>query len=122
VATYPTMTFSSTSVKPTDADDFMMTGNLTIKNVTKPVKSPVHIIGHIPDDGGTRVGYEGKITIDRRDFGITDSRLMGAYSSSAIKWTSALALKLRARCDSTSEAAPLRGCARCRGGTQRLRT
>jgi polyisoprenoid-binding protein YceI len=77
VATYPTMTFSSTNIRPTGTDDFMMTGNLTIKNITKPVKFPVHIIGHIPDDGGTRVGYEGKITIDRRDFGITDSRLMG---------------------------------------------
>jgi polyisoprenoid-binding protein YceI len=77
VATYPTMSFSSTNVKPTDADDFVMTGNLTIKNITKSVKIPVHIIGHIPDDAGTRVGYEGKITIDRRDFGITDSRLLG---------------------------------------------
>ena len=48
----------STNVKPTDADDFVMTGNLTIKNITKSVKVPVHIMGHIPDDGGTRVGYE----------------------------------------------------------------
>ena len=76
VATYPTMSFSSSSVAPIDGNDFTITGNLTIRNVTKSVRFPVHIIGVIPDDGGSRVGYEAKLTIDRRDFGITDSRLM----------------------------------------------
>ena len=73
---YPTMTFRSTSITPVDAADFTMNGLLTIKNVTKPVRFPVHIIGHIADSGGTRAGYEGTLAIDRRDFGITDSRLM----------------------------------------------
>jgi polyisoprenoid-binding protein YceI len=75
-ATYPTIAFKSTSIAPIDASHFKLTGDLTIKNVTKPVSFPVHIIGHIPDNGGTRVGYEGTLTIDRRDFGITDNRLM----------------------------------------------
>ena len=75
-ARYPTMTFRSTTITPVDAADFTLSGLLTIKNVTKPVRFPVHIIGHIPDSGGTRVGYEGTLTIDRRDFGITDARLM----------------------------------------------
>jgi polyisoprenoid-binding protein YceI len=73
---YPTMTFKSTKIVPVDAADFNMTGDLTIKNVTKSITIPVHILGKVPDDRGTRVGYEGKVTIDRRDFGITDSRLM----------------------------------------------
>jgi polyisoprenoid-binding protein YceI len=74
--TYPYMTFRSTKVTPLAADRFMLTGDLTVKNVTKSVDFPVHIIGAIPDSGGTRVGYEGSLTIDRRDYGITDSRLM----------------------------------------------
>ncbi|HTV73279.1 MAG TPA: YceI family protein [Candidatus Acidoferrales bacterium] len=75
-ADYPYMSFRSTQVTPTGANDFVLTGDLTIKNITKSVSFPVHIIGHIPDSGGTRVGYEGNLTIDRRDFGITDNRLM----------------------------------------------
>jgi polyisoprenoid-binding protein YceI len=73
---YPFMTFRSTKITPSGRDQFLLTGDLTVKNVTKPVSFPVHIIGHIPDSGGTRVGYEGTLTVDRRDFGITDARLM----------------------------------------------
>jgi len=73
---YPYMTFQSTTIKPLGPSRFQLTGNLTIKNVTKSVSFPVDVIGHIPDSGGTRVGYEGTLTIDRRDFGITDDRLM----------------------------------------------
>lgn len=75
-ADYPTMAFRSTKIVPIDADDFKLTGNLTVKNVTKSVTFPVHVIGHIPENGGTRVGYDGELTVDRRDFGITDNRLM----------------------------------------------
>jgi polyisoprenoid-binding protein YceI len=73
---YPYMTFRSTSVKPLGPSRFQLTGNLTIKNITKRVSFPVDVIGRIPDSGGTRVGYEGSLTVDRRDFGITDTRLM----------------------------------------------
>jgi polyisoprenoid-binding protein YceI len=73
---YPYMTFRSTSIKPLGPARFQLTGGLTIKNITKTVSFPVDVIGHIPDDGGTRVGYQGTLTVDRRDFGITDARLM----------------------------------------------
>jgi polyisoprenoid-binding protein YceI len=73
---YPYMTFHSTSVAPLGPSRFQLTGDLTIKNITKRVSFPVDVIGHIPDSGGTRVGYEGTLIIDRRDFGITDDRLM----------------------------------------------
>lgn len=75
-ARYPTITFKSTKIKPLDRDDFLLTGDLTVKNITKAETFPVHIIGKIPDSGGTRVGYQGELKVDRRDFGITDSRLM----------------------------------------------
>jgi polyisoprenoid-binding protein YceI len=73
---YPYITFASTAIQRLDASHFQLTGNLTIKGITKRVSFPVDVIGHIPDSGGTRVGYEGSLTIDRRDFGITDAHLM----------------------------------------------
>jgi polyisoprenoid-binding protein YceI len=73
---YPTMTFHSTKIVSKGPDDFEVTGNLTIKNVTKAVEFPVHVEGRVPDEGGgTRVGYSGQLHIDRRDFGIVDNRL-----------------------------------------------
>ena len=51
VAKYPTMTFRSTSIVSKDASNFSVTGDLTIKNVTKPVTFPVHVVG---DYSGSR--------------------------------------------------------------------
>jgi polyisoprenoid-binding protein YceI len=78
VAKYPTMTFRSTSIVAKDSTDFTVTGNLTIKNVTKPVTFPMHVVGIIPDPRGWRVGYNGKLSIDRRDWGIVDNSLTPA--------------------------------------------
>lgn len=78
VAKYPTMTFRSTSVVSQNATTFTVNGNLTIKNVTKPVSFPVHVVGIIPEGKGWRVGYAGDLTIDRRDWGIVDARLTPA--------------------------------------------
>lgn len=78
VAKYPTVTFRSTSIVTKDASNFSVTGDLTIKNVTKPVSFPVHVVGIIPDRGGWRVGYSGQLTIDRRDWGLVDARLTPA--------------------------------------------
>ena len=78
VAKYPAMTFHSTSIVAKGASDFTVTGELTIKNVTKSVAFPMHVVGIIPDPRGFRVGYNGKLTIDRRDWGIVDARLTPA--------------------------------------------
>ncbi len=79
VAHYPTMTFRSKSIKPSGANDFSVLGDLTIKNVTKPVTLPIHVEGRVPNgEGSVRVGYSGTLHIDRRDFGIIDSRLAAA--------------------------------------------
>ncbi len=78
VATYPTMTFRSTSIVKSNDSNFVVTGDLTIKNVTKPVTFPVHVVGIIPEGTGWRVGYTAELTIDRRDWGIVDSRLTPA--------------------------------------------
>jgi polyisoprenoid-binding protein YceI len=79
VARYPSMTFRSTSIVPKDATTFAVTGDLTIKNVTKAVTFAANVVGIIPDGfGGWRVGYTGQLQIDRRDWGIVDARLTPA--------------------------------------------
>jgi polyisoprenoid-binding protein YceI len=72
---YPTMHFQSTKIVPDDGDDFDVTGDLTIKNVTRTVEFPVHVEGRVPDEkGGTRIGYSAQLHIDRRDYGLVDNR------------------------------------------------
>ena len=70
VATYPTLTFTSTGVRP-DGDDFIVTGDLTLHGVTKSVDVEFELVGISQDPfGNTRIGFEGKATINRKDFGL----------------------------------------------------
>lgn len=77
-AQYPTMAFHSTSIAPQGSNAFTVTGNLTIRNVTKPVTFVANLVGIIPEGNGWRVGYSSELQIDRRDWGIVDSRLTAA--------------------------------------------
>jgi polyisoprenoid-binding protein YceI len=70
-ATYPKITFVSTSVEKLDEETFRMTGDLTIKNVTKPVVVDFEYSGSATDPyGNQRVGFEGSTVINRKDFGV----------------------------------------------------
>jgi polyisoprenoid-binding protein YceI len=70
-ATYPKITFVSTSVEKLDEENFRMTGDLTIKNVTKPVVVDFEYSGSATDPfGNQRVGFEGSTVINRKDFGV----------------------------------------------------
>ena len=69
--TYPTITFSSTDVKRAGSD-WTITGDLTIKDVTKSVTIPFEQTGSARDPfGNVRVGFEGETTINRKDWGLT---------------------------------------------------
>ncbi|WP_456698390.1 YceI family protein [Aeromicrobium sp. P5_D10] len=71
VDTYPTMTFTSTGVIDKGDNEFVVTGDLAIKDVTKPVELTVDFLGEGGDPwGGTRVGVEATTTISRKEFGI----------------------------------------------------
>jgi len=66
VEKFPTSTFVSTGFK-----DGVMSGDLTLHGVTKAVQIPVNLIGEGPGrKGGYNAGFEGELTIDRRDFGM----------------------------------------------------
>jgi polyisoprenoid-binding protein YceI len=70
--TYPTMTFVSTNVQSTGTDTFDITGDLTIKDVTRPVTFATELSGPSIDPwGNTRVGLEGSAVVNRKDWGLT---------------------------------------------------
>ncbi|QCX26200.1 YceI family protein [Nocardioides jishulii] len=69
--TYPTITFTSTDVKR-EGSDWEITGDLTIKGVTKSVTIPFEETGSAQDPfGNTRIGFEGSTSINRKDWGLT---------------------------------------------------
>ena len=70
--TFPEITFVSTAAQQLDESTFRLTGDLTIKGVTKPVTIDVDYEGAAKDPfGNLRLGFEGSVTISRKDYGIT---------------------------------------------------
>jgi len=71
VETYPTITFTSTGVQHAGGNDFSVTGDLTIRGVTKPVTVPLEFQGAATDPfGNARIGFEGSLVINRKDWGV----------------------------------------------------
>jgi polyisoprenoid-binding protein YceI len=72
VATFPKITFTSTSVKDSGSENISVTGDLTIKDVTKPITIEFEYTGTAKDPfGNDRFGFEGASEINRKDFGLT---------------------------------------------------
>jgi polyisoprenoid-binding protein YceI len=68
---YPDITFTSTDVTR-DGDEWTITGDLTIKGVTRPITVPFEFTGSAQDPfGNTRIGFEGAATLNRKDWGLT---------------------------------------------------
>ncbi len=80
VAKYPTITFKSTKVEAAGAGKLKVTGDLTMRGVTKSVVLAVEgPTAEVKDPwGNARRGFAGSTTIDRRDFGLTWSKLVEA--------------------------------------------
>jgi polyisoprenoid-binding protein YceI len=69
---YPQITFVSTDLRLTDATSFELTGDLSIKGVTNAITIPFTYEGAATDPyGNLRLGFEGAVTINRRDYGVT---------------------------------------------------
>jgi polyisoprenoid-binding protein YceI len=69
---YPQITFVSTGVQQTGPTSVELTGNLTIKGVTNTVTIPFEYEGAATDPfGNLRVGFEGSVVINRKDYGVT---------------------------------------------------
>ncbi len=68
---HPEITFVSTGVT-VDGDTYNLTGDLTIKGVTKSVTIPFEFEGASKDPfGNDRVGFSGSVVINRKDFGVS---------------------------------------------------
>jgi polyisoprenoid-binding protein YceI len=70
--TYPTITFVSTKAEKVDDDTYRLTGDLTIKDVTKSVAIDFEYTGAARDPfGNVRAGFDGHAVIKRSDWGIS---------------------------------------------------
>ena len=69
---HPEITFVSTEVTPTGPTSLDVTGDLTVRGVTRPVTVPFEFEGAATDPfGNLRAGFEGSVAINRKDYGIT---------------------------------------------------
>jgi polyisoprenoid-binding protein YceI len=72
VESYPDITFVSTSAEQLDDSHFRVTGDLTVKGVTRSVAADLELTGAAVDPfGNQRIGLEGRATVNRKDFGLT---------------------------------------------------
>ena len=71
-ASFPKLTFTSTSISKTGDDEYKLTGNLTIKGITNPVELNVTHGGSMTDPfGRAKTGFEVTGKFNRKDFGLT---------------------------------------------------
>jgi polyisoprenoid-binding protein YceI len=72
IENYPTITFTSTSIEATDEANYKVSGDLTIRGVTKPVTIELEFTGAATDAfGNERIGFEGSVVVNRKDFGVS---------------------------------------------------
>lgn len=68
---FPELKFVSTSIDKKDDDEYILTGDLTIRDVTKPVELKVEYGGQTQDMyGQTKAGFDVTGKIDRHEFGL----------------------------------------------------
>ncbi|HNV04035.1 MAG TPA: YceI family protein [Vicinamibacterales bacterium] len=72
VEKYPAITFVSTSIVAAGGDRYDVTGDLTMRGVTKRITLPVTFLGSAKDPWGhEKIGFETETTLNRKDFGLT---------------------------------------------------
>jgi polyisoprenoid-binding protein YceI len=71
VENYPTMTFRATNIEKTDEGEYNVTGDLTLRGVTKQVTFVVTYEGQGKDPwGNEKVGFSAEGSINRADYGL----------------------------------------------------
>ncbi|MFE2378802.1 YceI family protein [Streptomyces sp. NPDC059398] len=69
---YPQITFTSTGIEQLDDSHFRLSGDLTIKDTSKPISIDFELTGSAQDPfGNQRVGFEGEVAISRKEYGMT---------------------------------------------------
>jgi polyisoprenoid-binding protein YceI len=69
---YPTITFTSTAVRPLRENTWELVGDLTVRGTTRPVSLQVDFDGGgISPMGDERIGFSAATDVNREDFGLT---------------------------------------------------
>lgn len=76
VDSFPEITFVSRQVQRVDATHLRVTGDLTIRGVTRPVVLETEILGMLNGSRGKRIAFTATTSIRRQDFGVTFSRIV----------------------------------------------
>jgi polyisoprenoid-binding protein YceI len=77
---YPYMTFKVTGVEPLKDDTYLVRGDLTIKDTTRPITLEATLEGRVPDPfgGKERLGISAHGQLNRMDFGLNWDGIAGA--------------------------------------------
>lgn len=67
---FPSITFKSTSVRKINDKTFIITGDFTLRGVTKKIELTAKYNGSVKDNNGMRAGYKVMGEIDRKDFDV----------------------------------------------------
>jgi polyisoprenoid-binding protein YceI len=79
VEKHPQITFRSTSIRPAGKNRYDVTGDFTMRGVTRRITVPVTYLGSIKDPrGNQKHGFELATTINRKDYGIVWNRALDA--------------------------------------------
>lgn len=76
---WPSLRFTSTRIEPMGGDDYVIVGDLTIRDITQEVRLETTVLGTAVDPwGGQRVALEARGSVDRRAFGLTWNQVLEA--------------------------------------------
>ncbi|MFD5248340.1 YceI family protein [Amycolatopsis sp. NPDC058340] len=70
---HPVITFVSTAVRHAGGTRFEVTGDLSIRGVTKPVRVPVELVDARPGTDGLRTGFTGGVSLNRHHWGVNEN-------------------------------------------------
>jgi len=71
VEKFPTITFVSTAIAPRADGEYEVTGDFTIRDVTRRITLPVSFLGKAADPwGNERIAFEAEYTLNRKDYGL----------------------------------------------------
>jgi polyisoprenoid-binding protein YceI len=71
VETYPEILVMSTAIKPRGGNDYVVTADVTVKDVTRSVDFDVEFLGFFTGmDGSRRAGFHARAKINRKDWGL----------------------------------------------------
>ena len=79
VEAHPALTFESTKVEKRDGDRYLVTGDLTIRGVTRQVELETEYLGTGKDPwGNARLGFAARTSINRKEFGLNWNQVLEA--------------------------------------------